>query len=109
MQPCQDAYAKVTEPKIRVVEPSERAMDALVSSRALERRSVVCFVAETQDVTILVGQIAEKCRIEEQRMVAIRLDIVLLEPNDGVVIVEEHHMSRLQHRNSLPMDAGGVE
>src|SRR5712692_7512458 len=71
IHPRQDPHAKVTEPQIRVVDPAERAVKALAAGRSLERRAVVRLVAEPQYAPVPVGQIAEECRIEEQRVVAI--------------------------------------
>ena len=42
-------------------------------------------------------------------MVAIVVHVLLLEGHGGVVVVVEDRLARLEDRDALPVDAGGVE
>src|SRR5215813_4955954 len=66
-------------------------------------------VAKAKKLLVVICQITEEGRIEQQGMIAIEFTICLLEANRGIVIVEKHRLPRLAHWHALTVDAGRVE
>ena len=53
VQSCRDPFAEVTQSKIRVMDPANRSVQPLVPRRAVKRRHIVGFVAESEDTRVL--------------------------------------------------------
>src|SRR5882724_9706055 len=67
------------------------------------------FFAEPQHANVLRRQITKKGGVQQQRMIAIVVEILFLQRNAGIVIVVEYGPPRLEDGHTLPMNAGSVE
>ena len=55
----------------------------------LEGMDVVGLIPEAEDALILLGEVAQKGRVQEKRVIAILVDVLLLEEYVRVVVVQE--------------------
>ena len=69
----------------------ENSVAGLITPRhsglSCERRLKVCLIAEAQDALIFAGKIAEEGRVEQQRMIAIVVDVFRLQTHARVMVV----------------------
>src|SRR6266478_2113766 len=109
VQSRHQANLQIPQPQVGVVNPGEGTVDALSSPRLLESGPVVGLVTEAQDALVLVGEATQEGRVQQQWMVPVRLEVLFLQRNLGIVVVEEYDLPRLQHRYALAVYSGGVE
>src|SRR4029453_4979752 len=75
----------------------------------LERMNVVRLISEAEDALVLYGQLAQKGRVQEQWVIAIVVEVFLLEWYVWVVVVQENGVAFLQYGGTLAVNAGRVE
>src|SRR5438067_1462404 len=75
----------------------------------LKRRLIICLVSKSEDAFVFSRQIAEECRIQQQRMIAIVIHVFGLQRNIRIVIVQEDRLAWFEHRHSLTMNSRRVE
>jgi hypothetical protein len=54
-----------------------------------------CFVAEPQDAAVFIRQVAQKCSVEMQRVIAVILKIFPLQRDVRIVVSKEDSLARL--------------
>jgi len=76
---------------------------------AIESRLEIRLVAESKDALIFAGQSTKKCRVEQQWVITIVINILILNPDARIVISVKDRLARLEHRHALPMNYRRVE
>src|SRR5262249_31381435 len=103
------ALAVIAKHEHDVVGPRYQAVEPAVRRCMHEVRTIADLVAGGENTLLLLAQVAEEGGIQMQRMIAVILDVLLLERHAGIVIIEKDGVAILQYRNALAVDPRGVE
>ena len=96
-------------PKLRVKNDAKNCLQCCVLWASFEGMYIVGFVPKAQDTLVLLRQISEEGGIQEKCVIAVVVEILLLQDNVRIMVIEEYGLPWFQYWNTLTMNTGGVK